>query len=305
MIIRSIQAEDIAKFQEIGTEEGAKLTLNLEKWIDAGRTKLNWCFVIEESGVFVGRVIYGIFEDQPHDIKIWQFKIDKKANDFMRAGTELLKGSVALLKEEGFKTAEYHLYSNLANEFEAYQEVLKSGGFDLTQEKMNFEATEIKRSDKSQRLTYKTLQEVGETAFVKAIEQVTENTLDRDDIDSIAQNGAEKAAQIYFDLLKEIEFNDTWWRLAYDSAGELVGLVVPQKFDDETGAINYIGVVPNKRGNGYVYELVESASELMLQDGVETLIADIDVLNHPLEKALTKLGYVNTRSLAIFKQVIS
>ena len=305
MIIRSIQAEDIAKFQEIGTEEGAKLTLNLEKWIDAGRTKLNWCFVIEESGVFVGRVIYGIFEDQPHDIKIWQFKIDKKANDFMRAGTELLKGSVALLKEEGFKTAEYHLYSNLANEFEAYQEVLKSGGFDLTQEKMNFEATEIKRSDKSQRLTYKTLQEVGERAFVKAIEQVTENTLDRDDIDSIAQNGAEKAAQIYFDLLKEIEFNDTWWRLAYDSAGELVGLVVPQKFDDETGAINYIGVVPNKRGNGYVYELVESASELMLQDGVETLIADIDVLNHPLEKALTKLGYVNTRSLAIFKQVIS
>lgn len=304
MKIRSIQAEDIAKFQEIGSDEGVKPTLNLQKWIDAGRTKLNWCFVVEESGVFVGRVIYGIFEEQPHDIKIWQFKIDKKANDFMEAGTELLKGSIALLKEAGFKTAEYHLYSNLANEFEAYQSVLKNAGFELTQEKMNFEATEMKRSEKPQRLTYKTLQEVGETAFVKAIEQVTENTLDRDDIDSIAENGAEKAAQIYFDLLKDIEFNDTWWRLAYDSACELVGLVVPQKFDDETGAINYIGVVPSKRGNGYVHELVESASELMLQDGVETLIADIDVLNHPLEKALTELGYVNTRSLAIFKQVI-
>lgn len=32
---------------------------------------------------------------------------------------------------------------------------------------------------------------------------------------------------MYYELLKEIDFNQDWWKLAYDLNDEFVGLVVP------------------------------------------------------------------------------
>ncbi|MDH8676873.1 hypothetical protein QE109_01875 [Fusibacter bizertensis] len=69
--------------------------------------------------------------------------------------------------------------------------------------------------------------EQSEAQFVIAIEDVTRNTLDRDDVDNNAMYGTKKAAEMYYELLKEIDFNQDWWKLAYDLNDEFVGLVVP------------------------------------------------------------------------------
>lgn len=37
----------------------------------------------------------------------------------------------------------------------------------------------------------------------------------------------------------------------------------------------------------------------MIEDGIQNLIADIDVQNHPLEKALELLGYQHKRSQVV------
>jgi hypothetical protein len=71
------------------------------------------------------------------------------------------------------------------------------------------------------------LAEQSEAQFVIAIEDVTRNTLDRDDVDNNAMYGTKKAAEMYYELLKEIDFNQDWWKLAYDLNDEFVGLVVP------------------------------------------------------------------------------
>jgi ribosomal protein S18 acetylase RimI-like enzyme len=291
MKVRTIQLEDVKQFEQIGMETNSKPVLNLQQWLDSGRTTLEWCFVIEAEGKFLGRIIYGVFEEQPYDLKIWQLKIADTAYDLVKVGNKLLADSIEELKPKGFKTVEYHLYSTASVTFETYQSLFKEQGFYIVQEKKSFEANQVRYIENAKRLRFKTLQEVGEGEFIDAIEMVTEGTLDREDLSSIISHGSKQAASLYFELLKEIELNETWWRMAYDTKGELVGLIVPQKFSENRGAINYIGVVPNKRGKGYVNDLLWEGSRLMLEDGIQRLIADIDVKNYPLEKALELLGF--------------
>lgn len=83
--------------------------------------------------------------------------------------------------------------------------------------------------------------------------------------------------------------------------GEFVGLVVSQKFSEDRGSINYIGVTPAQRGKGYVNDLLCEGSRLMIEDGIHNLIADIDIQNYPLEKALELLGYQYKRSQVVLK----
>jgi hypothetical protein len=70
------------------------------------------------------------------------------------------------------------------------------------QEKESFEANQISYVETSNRLHYKTLQEIGQEMFIGAIEIVTEGTLDREDLTSIISHGSEQAAILYFELLK-------------------------------------------------------------------------------------------------------
>lgn len=292
MKVRKIQMEDIEQFEQIGLEPGSIPVLNLHQWLDTGRTILEWCFVLEAEGKFLGSVIYGVFHEQPYDLKIWQMKLAEDiAEDLFEVGSKLLADSIEALKPKGFKTVEYHLYSTTPEIFESYQLIFKEQGFRTVQEKKSFVANKVRYVESAKRLHYKTLQEVGEEAFVDAIEMVTEGTLDREDLSSIKSHGSKLAATLYFKLLKEIDFNETWWRIAYDEKGEFVGLVVSQKFSEDEGAINYIGVTPAQRGKGYVKDLLWEGSRIMIEDGIKNLIADIDVQNHPLEKALELLGY--------------
>ncbi len=301
MKVRTIQLEDIAQFEQIGMKDNSKPILNLQQWLDTGRTTLEWCFVIEAEGQFLGRIIYGVFEEQPYDLKIWQINVADTAYDLFEVGNKLLTDSIEALKPKGFKTVEYHLYSTASEIFETYQFLFKEQGFRIVQEKKSFGANQVCHVETAKRLHYKTLHEVGEEAFIGAIEMVTEGTFDREDLTGIVSHGSKQAAILYFELLKEIDFNETWWRLAYDKKGEFIGLVVPQKFSEDKGAINYIGVTPAQRGKGYVNDLLWEGSRLMIEDGLQNLIADIDVQNHPLEKALELLGYQYKRSLVVLK----
>jgi len=94
--------------------------------------------------------------------------------------------------------------------------------------------------------------------------------------------------------------------LAY-SRGVFVGLVIPQLFKEQTGAINYIGVDPKQRGKGYVYDLLDKGIVSLFERKVQSILADIDELNFPMEKSLIKTGFVEEKklwvlSISLFQQ---
>lgn len=281
MIIRNIDSTEIETFAQLIVSE-LSFKDTLLSWINDGITKLDWCFVIEDNNNFLGKIVYGVFDNE---LKILNINIKDYSEIVIY---ELLQGSLNEMKLKGLTGVECHLYSD-KKYFEKYVESFMKTGFKITQEKKSFiweKGNIINRV--SERLVFKKLQEIDSNDYIDAIEKVTEATLDGDDLDCITEFGSKQAAINYFNLLKDIDFNKSWWKLAYTHNNELIGLVIPQKFNDDVGAINYIGVVPKKRGNGYVNDLIVEGIRILNENNIKKVIADIDVKNYPLEKSLTK-----------------
>lgn len=84
-----------------------------------------------------------------------------------------------------------------------------------------------------------------------------------------------------------------WWRVAELPDGEPVGFVTPAR-NAYNPVIAYIGVLPARRGHGYIDEiLAEGTRVLAAQGGVERIRAATDLGNVPMAKSFARLGYVN------------
>jgi RimJ/RimL family protein N-acetyltransferase len=146
-------------------------------------------------------------------------------------------------------------------------------------------------SDSHPRLTYRTLDDVGEAAFLNAIERVSTDSFDQISRDERDRLGPKGEALQTLDELRSMTYEPPWWELGFDAEGELVGLIMP------TGApsfvtIGYIGVVPEQRGHGYVNELLARGTVTLLRIGRGMDIrADTDVTNAPMAAAFERAGY--------------
>jgi ribosomal protein S18 acetylase RimI-like enzyme len=281
VIIRNIDSTELENFAQLIVSK-VSFKDTLLSWIKDGITKLEWCFVIEDNNNFLGRIVYGVLNNE---LKILDINIRDHSEIVIY---NLLQNSLNEIKLKGFTEVDCHLYSD-KKYFEKYVESFIKTGFKITQEKKSFiweKGNIINRVSK--RLVFKKLQEINSNDYIDAIEKVTEATLDGDDLECITKFGSKQAAINYFNSLKDIDFNKSWWELAYTHNNELIGLVIPQKFNDDIGAINYIGVVPEKRGNGYVSDLIVEGLRILNENNIKKVIADIDVKNYPLEKALNK-----------------
>lgn len=67
------------------------------------------------------------------------------------------------------------------------------------------------------------------------------------------------------------------------------------------GGINYIGVIPEKRGQGYINHLVIEGVKTLKDNNIKKVIADIDVKNYPLDKVLQKQGFKLDCTMLVLK----
>ncbi|MFB7917343.1 GNAT family N-acetyltransferase [Streptomyces sp. NPDC056061] len=124
---------------------------------------------------------------------------------------------------------------------------------------------------------------------------VMEGTLDAHGrADLAAGLSAREAAEKHYD--EELAGYATpreWWRIAELPDGEPVGFVVPAR-NDYNPIIAYIGVLPDRRGHGYVDDiLAEGTRVLAAQDDVERIRASTDLGNVPMARSFARLGYVD------------
>lgn len=285
-------------------EKKKRFTEFLKGWFQEGMTKPQWCFVVDDGVSFKGRIIYWTFPNQPNSYKIASLKLPHHdEEEFFSIGEKLITESCKTVSDGKNVEFEYHLYSKGNDYFDNYKKLLQHCGFVSTQEKNSFLLEVSIEEQSSSDITFRNLTEVGEEDFIKAIELVSVNTLDTDDQLSIEKLGSEGAALDYYNTLKSIDLQADWWQLAYDNQGNLIGLVVPQKLDETCGAINYIGVVPGKRGNGYVKELLIKGTSILNEHGLDKVVADIDDKNYPLKKTLEKLGYKLDSKMINYKKL--
>jgi len=276
-MLRNWQKEDM---QNAGEHE--KFMQNVVKWVEQGYTNPELCFVWDDGSLIKGGIVF--IAENVEEIHILDFSLSP---DSFNLGSELLNQSLNRISAQ--RVCCYNLYND--NEYyNDYKKCFIDAGFSVVQEKLSYRFTKQTLEDKPSKLEFRSYNTVGEKEFENAVALVTQHTLDRLDAATVAKYGQTEAARIYMNKLKEIAFDPETWMLAYID-DKLIGLVVPANFEDSYGAINYIGVVPEKRGKGYVDYLLKKGTELLLNQGVTIIIADTDALNLPMQNACKRIGY--------------
>ena len=299
MRTRTINPGELDLFVEVAgsPDHHAEVRQYLESMISAGSMRPEWCFVAEERGVPLGRVAFWTLPGLEEPFALVLLDVPWEV-DYV--GTRLLRDVLNEARRLGAKEIEHVIDAppmrpQFQHDPEKRVALLERCGFALRRETDRFEWREGERPFVNDRLTFRTLGEVGEEAFVDAMTMVSEGTLDREIRDESERLGPRQAARSFFEDAQRVKHDNSWWRLAYTAEGDLVGLVMPAEPPNFL-TIFYVGVVPRMRGLGYVDDLLAAGTATLLDarewDGYEKpLRADTDVSNAPMAAAFERAGW--------------
>ena len=300
--IRAISKDELVPFSEMGAYSDEYLRETVSQMWETGQCRPEWCFVVEEDGEWVGRIVYHtlplVFGSDPtvtFDFLILPW--DDSA--YLEFGVQLLRFTLAKLQAQGITGVGRHVWSGIDHP-EKMHTLLKYLGMTAQRDKVAFQwyTTDPLLAINS-RLQFRTLTDVGEGAFIDAIQKVTEGTLDRSLQQALLKAPPQVQAKGLFDeCQKEFFSQPEWWQLAFGGDNELIGLLMPIMLSAEAdeGWIGYIGVIPEHRGQGHIDELLVQATTMLQSANVTCVSADTDSENFPMIHAFKRVGYQSSGS---------
>jgi predicted N-acetyltransferase YhbS len=303
MHTRPVCAGELDLFVEAARDPGhcREVEQYLENMFAAGSMRPEWCFVAEEEqeDCPLGRVAFWTLPgmEEPFALVLLDVPWD---GDYIGVGTRLLRDVLEKARALGAEEIEHvvddpPMHPQFQHRPERRVELLERVGFAFRRETWRFEWRGGDPPAVTGRLSFRTLEEVGEDAFGEAMRIVSEGTLDREIRGERERLGAKRAAQEFFEDARRVEHDPAWWRLAYTPDDDLAGLVMPAEPPGFL-TIFYVGVVPGMRGRGYVDDLLAAGTATLLEarmrDGDEKpLRADTDVANGPMTAAFGRAGW--------------
>lgn len=298
MRLLTLDPAALADFAGIGldAERAEDVRRYAERMLAAGALRPEWCFILEDAGQAVGRVAYWTQPSagKPLDIVLLEAPWDA---DYLSVGTYLPRETLARMAALGAESIGHAL--DIPPQPPQWQlmpdhraALLEHLGFTQERTTRRFELpADVPRARPTTRLTFRSISEMGEPAFLDAIARVTEGTLDQLLASDREQLGRAEAAHKLFEILRGMEYDPAWWQLAYTRTGELAGLVMPAALASGAAVIGYIGVMPAQRGHGAIDELLARAAITLHAAGYTSVLADTDVGNTPMANALLRAGY--------------
>jgi RimJ/RimL family protein N-acetyltransferase len=272
----------------------------LKSMFAAGSMRQEWCFVAEEGDRPLGRVAFWTLPGMKEPFALVLLDVPWEG-DYTGVGTRLLGDVLSEARTLGANEIEHVLDAPpMPPQFQHHPgrriELLEGVGFAFRRETGRFEWCGGEPPAVPGRLSFRTLEEVGDEAFVDAMRRVSEGTLDREIREERERLGPQGAAREFFEDARRVKHEPSWWRLAYASNRDLVGLVMPSE-PPAFLTVFYVGVVPEMRGRGYVDDLLSAGTAMLLdvrrRDGNEKpLRADTDVANGPMAAAFERAGWV-------------
>lgn len=297
MTIRPLASGELERFALVAgrSQHAQDVQQYLERLLARGSTRLEWCVVLEEDGQIIGTLIYWTFPAVGTPLDIVLLELPWERPDYLTLGTNLLQHALSQMQALGASEHIGHVLDvpPIAPQWQYFPEqrveLLEKMGFMLGRETLHF-AWPLGGPAPAvpDRLTFRSLAEVGEAAFLEAIERVSAQTLDREIQRQREQDGPAAAARTLFEIVQHIgDVPASWWQLAYTRAGELVGLVMPAA----NFTIGYIGVAPEQRGRGYIDDLLACGTAALAGSAPRNLEADTDVGNTPMANAFRRAGW--------------
>ena len=303
MRTRPVRADEMDLFVETAgpPDHRKEVEQYLQSMFAAGSMRPEWCFVIQEKeNNPLGRVAFWTLPGMEKPLALVLLEVPWEG-DHLGAGARLLGDALGEARRLGAAEIEHVLDAPaMQPQFQHRPEkrigLLEDVGFALRRETDRFQWRGEEPPAISDRLFFRTLEAVGEDAFVKAMRRVSEGTLDREIREERERLGPRKAARGFFEAARMVRHDPSWWRLAYDGrSGDLAGLVMPAEPPGFL-TILYVGVVPEMRGRGYADDLLATGTVSLLgaraEGGTEKpLRADTDVANAPMAAAFGRAGW--------------
>src|SRR5262245_55474892 len=212
MVIRPIRRDELAAFAAFSdqAERNVAFATSLDNWLTGDQTRLEWLIVAEKDGAFVGRAAYTTDRGLSHP-RFLVFFAAPWGPDALELQDELFRRSLALCGAEGAPQIEFYLDTPYARvpAPESLTAALLHLGFALTLERVRVEWTPASPLPApAQHITFRTLQEVGDEAFIATMARVSEGTLDSHTQQRCAEIGALGEAREHFQ--DEQRFQKRW-----------------------------------------------------------------------------------------------
>lgn len=171
---------------------------------------------------------------------------------------------------------------------EARVALLEAAGYQLVRDGLRWLLADPPTSAEGP-LTFRTLTEVGEAAFVDAIAATFAGTPDSELTLDVERHGAREAARRYLEDHKALEHRPEWFELGY-AGDELAGVIMGAR-NPTSAVIAYVGVVPDQRGRGFAPALVRQGTARLAAAGATEIRGDCDRDNVAMARAFERAGY--------------
>jgi RimJ/RimL family protein N-acetyltransferase len=284
----SLQDPALVGFQSVGRDYRELVTLR--------QYRPEWTWVALRGGTVVARAAWwgGPDDDEPVTLDWLDFadgEDDAAVALLEKAGTDV---EYCLLLPPGWRDQ-----PEVRAAGEARIDVATRAGMRPFVERLRYRWTpEDGLPARPGRLTFRA--EPDDDVVLDVLRRVVHGSLDAHEQHTRDKDGADAAARDELAFLKWMPSPRDWWRLAFTPDGELVGLTVPGR-NYAGPVIGIIGVVPEQRGHRYAYDLLVEATHMLVEEGVDEIVAETDTTNTPMAATFARAGYPVTQERVYLK----
>lgn len=264
---------------------------------EEGDSRPQWCLVVEDGTTRVGRM--GIRTSPttsdprwlgslpPREASVFGLVLPWDA-DSLAPGRLLLRAAAQQAGPDLPELLEMRVNAAFHDAADARVGFADSVGMVLFQEKEGWEWRDGGRPlELPVRLEWQSVDEVGREQYAAVMARSGAGTLDRNDRYYWTGCGPQNwAAQ----MMEYLQAGDAaMWLLGLDG-DQAVGYVAVSRDPELVSTIAHAGVVPERRGEGFVHDLLAAATAVAQQQGLHRMVDSVDVLNLPMMEAMRRSG---------------
>lgn len=298
-MIRTARADEIPHLYTTGdAQRNADTAASLERLLNVGCVKPEWCFLAESSGCVTGSIV--LWTRPGHDTPTDFVLLDTDWERTPETGQALLDHALAVAGGLGADTLGHVVDSipkgtatQLQTHLEIRHELLTRNGFTLTRDGRRWEwraGHPIPEPD--DRLTWRSLTELGKEPFLALLTELladTQDSLLQADVEKLGLRGA--AEELWKDSL-DMDHQDAWLELGFDADGTAAAVSLPAR-NPTVAVIGFVGVSPRHRGKGYGASVVVRGTRILAAAGAEVIRGDCDTANMAMVRGFERSGYSN------------
>ncbi len=250
-------------------------------WVRDFNIPIRNLFIFEQAGKFPGKLCF-IDEDENHIL--FAMPAIKKVPDAKNIALKLFRLAIDETRVRNVPRLETYL-DDCNTPYDALKQALAEAGFQVRKNKVIYERRleEPFKLESDKILTYKGIDEIGLEKVKQLCLQSLQGSLDYSG--DLFPASSEKEFDIDWRMMRRKDLT----RVAFYE-NQLVGVILPDLMDDETGTFTYMAIMLDFRGKGFGNTLFVDGLKLFKSIGASQYSDSTSVTNLPMIKIFEKNG---------------